>query len=513
MIAKKNNRLGKTRISEPLNHTPLYMPSELAQQRARVANGPFKSNGDYKTNSPGEYDYGLTQVAAGSIMADFWECFPAFVSQAIPTTNGYDPGLPENNIKFLYHAAQYKLTKNRAMGGNCRTFFLATVRSWANDFGNLTRFPAGVWGDGAPVKDVAAVGLRWLYLYLYTYDLYTLSEHQEAQEFFFKMGIYWKDRNINHRALANNYNTRAWDNWVIKPSLNTTELLGRTHYNGNPVHRPANFYNNRLEAPNELVCAIGTMLTFFGHRIRPSSVALSTTAEVNTKISEMLADSELYHREILVFATYPDHLLMDASRGAEDARDMPIEADGGDPAQPPVRPFLSDQYESGFGYECIILASILRAEMMKRRAGLPHLLDFSTNLVFNNVTKLVTAQTGVSKSFKNSVIKLIDLYTGIAPVIHSRNSNTNPALGSESEMNGRVEANGKNYFRHVGGWFSEPNLHWKDTYIDDFAKANLAGLSFPTDANAMSSGVGRSQGGPHLQWDFSYFNHLIISPF
>ncbi|MGL5135153.1 MAG: hypothetical protein ACRC78_21690 [Planktothrix sp.] len=499
--AQRTSILPKTRITEPIQNSPFWTAQELAIWRSRYISGPFKTAGDYKSNSPNEGEYIDNRIGLATLTSEIYQCFPAVTVTAIPTCSNSDPGLP-NKFSFLHYGLKYLLTKNGALGAMCRSFWISQIAETSCDFGNTTRFASGVWDDGAPVRQIAGWGMQLIQFYQYTYDLYTVSERQLTQEFFFKMGVFWMDRNFMYDMIQNNFDVFGDEVYTIKASLNTTELQGYTHLAGNLVYRPM-IFNNRRALVAELVGSIGVMLTYFGHTIRASSVALADTNAVNAKITEMINNATYYTKAQVIFGVFPDKMYVDSLRGAEDALDV-IGRDLGTPI------VLNEaQFDDSFGYPIVALGCALRYEAQKLRAGLTHLGSWQTDKIYNAAAKTVTVSPGVVKSLKTWADNLVDIYNEVAPVRHSRNYSVAPAVNSNSLMKGKNAVTGQKYFRHLH-YLAEFNyLHWRDDNINTTVKGDGT-FGFPPEAQCFNSGSEKSYTGPHNQTDVTGFKWVGI---
>jgi hypothetical protein len=156
----------------------------------------------------------------------------------------------------------------------------------------------------------------------------------------------------------------------------------------------------------------------------------------------------------------------------------------------------------------IAMAILSRGEMIRKRCGLTHALDWTTDLVYNAPTKTITQQNGVIKGIKPCIDKLVRMYLKTESEIYARITN-NPALEAQQVHDGILNINNKNAFRHFA-WFAEANEgHWNDNTLRDLYKGNIAGYEFPTDANSFTAGQFPSQAGAHGQTDFSFFNWVF----
>jgi hypothetical protein len=153
----------------------------------------------------------------------------------------------------------------------------------------------------------------------------------------------------------------------------------------------------------------------------------------------------------------------------------------------------------------IAMAILSRGEMIRKRCGLTHALDWTTDLIYNPIPKTVTQQNGVVKGIKPCIDKLRRMYLKTEAEIYARITN-NPPLEAQQVHDGILNVNNKNAFRHFA-WFAEANEgHWNDTDLRNLYQGNVGGFGFPTDANSFTSGQFRSQSGPHGQTDFEFFN-------
>jgi hypothetical protein len=482
--------------SVPLLNSPNWTATELNIWRDRYlgVSPAFKTANDFRFNSPGEGQHIDTQINLNNLYAQIWQCFPQYTTEAVPPCGNTNPGLPTDKFLFIYYGLKYLLTQDASLGNLCRYFLLKQVAEPSCDFGNLIRFPSGVLDDGAPVRQIAAWGLLLLQFYQYTYNLYTPAERQLIDEFFFKKALFWHDRNLNYDLLQNNFDTFGNENYVIKASLNTNQIQGYTHLNGNPVYRPM-IINNRRAIVSEYIGSTSVHFSYFGHKIRFSQVGLASDSQITDKINEFETTANNYNKALIIFGLFPDGMWIDSLRGAEDAGDI-IGRDLN------INVTLDEtQYDDSFGYPIVALHCALRYEAQKYRAGRPHLLNYQTDKVYNPANKTVSSSPGVIKSFKVWGDKLVSIYNETAPVMYSRNYNVNPSVSPNARMRGKNAVTGQKYFRHLH-YLAEANyLVWRDATLNAFLQGDLPGFGFPPENECFNSGSLKSFTGGHNQTD------------
>jgi hypothetical protein len=461
-----------------------YSTQDLSRWQSNFTNGKYKARNDVKTNSPGEYDF----IKANAItflanpLADIYVAFPSYVGTAILGDGGGTYTLAEvadDKRNFLCAAFVYATEKNLNYGLAVKKYLLAQIAESTVNLGDTVRWASDTIGDLSPSYYFASWAMKNLSAYEYTRNLYTALEQQAIQEWFFKMAIYFKDRNINV-SMEKIWNNRYTESWTATGSYEFTPRL--THYNGNNTFSRQRFYNNRRAIGVSLFGSIGLLLKRFGHAILPSNVALTTTLEVNTKIDEMIRDANIYVKETLLFSVYPDNISSEFERS--------VSGSVGD----------ADDSERGFTYVANTFGTLCRFASNQLRcinagvSGLTNLFTYSTSAGYDSGSGANTI--GGTKTLLNVWLELARLYKGERLIygtdVLANNGNANYLI------DGREIVSPAREFLLTLAFVAEANeLYFNNTILRDLYLGNIAGSLYPTLANTGSEGSHRPQGLAH----------------
>jgi hypothetical protein len=486
MIARQNTILRTTSyapdffgVAEGISYTQ----KDVSKWQTNFISGKYKARDDVKTNSPGEYDF----IKANAItflsnpLADIYQAFPSYVGTAILGDGGSLYSLAEvadDKRNFLCAALVYATEKNLNYGLAVKQYLLAQIGQSTTNLGDTVRWASDVIGDLSPSYYFASWVHKNLIAYEYTRNLFTALEQQAMQEWFFKISIYFKDRNINV-SMEKIWNNRYTETWTATGSYEFTARL--THYGGNTTLSRQRFYNNRRAIGVSLFGSIGLLLKRFGHTILPTNVGLTTTGEVNTKIDEMIRDANIYTKETLRFSVYADNISSEFERS--------ILSSGTD----------ANDSERGFTYVANTFNSLCRFASNQLRcinagvSGLTNLFDYSTSAGYS----AGGANTiGGTKTLLNVWLELAKLYKGERLIygtdVLANNGNANYLI------NGRENLTPFREYLLTFAFVAEANeLYWNNDTLRQLYLGNISGSLYPTLANTGSEGSHRPQGLAH----------------
>ncbi len=467
---------------------------ELDQYLKRISTGTrvFYTRGDYKTESPQEFERVLTE--ANTFLSNpTADRYVAFIAEIPVVSRNNNIGSPDEIYNFHSAGFVYLITKNLNYGWAVRDLLVWQATEATTDFGNTTKYPItdpDSLDDKSPCFYFAAWTKRIIDCYIWTYALYTEAQHQVIQEFIFKAAKYFQTL-INKSGEAQWNLTRYTESWVIDAGVNVTTLQGYAFYNGQEQYRPRRVYNNRRSMEMLAMAYAGVLFNTYGSSlIRPTATNVNEvdSAAVATRCANFITHSNLYIKEHILFGIFEDglsaHLLNDAHR-YEDAI-ISVSPDVEDP----------DLHEKGYTYTMVDMYCLLKASTLFYRNGLTNLINYSTNQKWDNVTKAFVT-TGTTKSLENSALKWCEIYRGvydgqIYACNFAANNNTN-----NYKLDGKIPSNSDVYILHAA-WLAEANaLVWKNSYITDTYLANYSGASYPILADTGSAGGEPPQKGGH----------------
>jgi hypothetical protein len=408
---------------------------ELNIWKQRAVSGPYRVQGDVRTNSPGDWDRisRYATVFYNNPTAEQWTG-----SNLNPVDIGGDgcvtgtSAAPNDNpgiAQYAMNAAFYIMvnpgdSRAATIASALRTFLLASATGSRLQFGNTALWCVPPLGD-TPVFLMGAWMVRMIhtYDYLLIYDATTgrttlsSSDKTTLNAWFNAAGQFYKNMFIKREnvafvnAAAGNYTFTGTANADCTQNGSVTYII----YDGGPTSTLFHDYWNNRNSHDILVAGLAGILT-------------QDTALTQTAIR--------FAKEVLTYVTAPDGTSFELSR-----------------AEP-----LNNEPNLGWRYAGVTLALMVELADALARNGDTSLYDWSTTLSVTKGTSgcvLTNTTTKTLKSIITTYIKYAD-HT-ILRYSNGYNGQSNYIIDADNALTGQ---NAVHYL-----WGLLGNLYWRDTYI------------------------------------------------
>ena len=297
--------------------TPLglhFTAEELAVWRDRARSGPYKTQGDVTTNSPGDWERIVSNKNAFLADPKMGNRYNGpSVSGCV--TQGSRPGPDTNGAARLRDAAFYALiTDDAATRQAARAELLQQAKLSGVDFSNRARWCAEKWPNASsPGYQIGT----WLTKLLYAYDYigsenFTAAERSLLNDWFYEAANYWRI-DVNHYKAQ--YLPNRWQgdySAVTSKASSGGVSYGYRDGSGNsdPIYGISRSYNNRVFRVTRFVGVAAQKLANEGYTPPP--------AANNMSVEDLKKTAKLYVKEWLMFGVYPEGMFGEFERWTYD---------------------------------------------------------------------------------------------------------------------------------------------------------------------------------------------------
>jgi hypothetical protein len=423
---------------------------ELNIWKQRAQSGPYKSTGDVRTNSPGDWDRIVSKKNTfnGNPTGQRW------AGQTVNScATGYNPEPGQGQGDLIVAASFYSLVANDATTrANVRAELLAQAATAGTDFSNRTRWcinlPYGPMTDDAPT-----IG-NWLTRLLFAYDYIrptlSTSDRITLDTWFYNAG-YYLAKILDSYMVAAKFPGRDTNNYS-NPTNNGVKGADyfKTHDGGYQSDGWTESWNNRAAAQIRASGLIGVMLN-----------------------DAYLKDQgKRYCEEWIKYAVFADGTIGEMYRSASDI------VNG--------QPFPSH----GFSYAMLTLAPCLSIADAFARTGDFELYTYSTSAGYNGTAggpkSLSQIINLVMRYVNHDVTRYVDGHSGVANYVIDVND----------------ELQGENIVDDT--YIAQANIYYRSNYVKSIYMRTAA------NAPAYPAGGGATGGYPAWTGEWGVYPGILF---